>query len=239
MPPTTTLRSKLQASTPSIALAALLASALGLAACGGSSSTTPKTSANAAAVGAATTATAATTPAASGSAATTPGAATHTATTPRGSTTPTPGGTDAPSFTAIRQCLAKKGITLPQSHPLAGAKLPSGVSRSQFYEEMRGCAGSLLPPGGNHFHRFGGLHKHGFRNPYDNPRFHAVLVRFSACLRQQGIDVGEPNTSGKGPLFDTKGINTGSPQFRAATAKCRSTLIGAFRGATHPGTATK
>jgi hypothetical protein len=238
MPPTTTrrTRSQLKAPIPSIALAALVASALGLAACGGSSSTTPKTSANAAALS--TTTAAATAPGNTGSTATTPGAA-HTTTTTGGSTTtPAPSNTDVPSITAIRACLSKKGITLPQSHPLADAKLPKGMSQSQFYEELRGCAGGLLPK--SHIHSFPHtLGGHGFHNPYDNPRFHAVLVRFSACLRQQGINVGEPNTSGKGPLFDTKGINTGSPQFKTATAKCRSTLIGAFRGTAHPGTSTK
>jgi hypothetical protein len=55
-------------------------------------------------------------------------------------------------------------------------------------------------------------------------------VRFAACLRQSGINVGEPNTSGKGPVFDTRGINTGSPQFKAASAKCRAVLLFGLRG---------
>jgi hypothetical protein len=56
-------------------------------------------------------------------------------------------------------------------------------------------------------------------------RFHEALVRFAACLRQNGIDVGEPNTSGKGPLLDTKGLSTGSPRFKTAAAKCRAVLF--------------
>lgn len=230
MSPVMSPRSKLKASR-SITLAALAASVLGLAACGGSSSTTPKTSANAAALG-----TTAGAPATGGSTATTPGAATHTATTPGATTgtTPTPGGQDVPSFNAIRACMAKKGITLPRSHPLAHATLPKGMSRAQLYEDLRDCAGGLQAPNAHGAPGAHGLGRHRF-NPYDNPRFKAVLTRFSACLRQQGINVGEPNTTGKGPLFDTKGINTGSPRFKAATAKCRSVLIGAFRGTAHPG----
>lgn len=55
-------------------------------------------------------------------------------------------------------------------------------------------------------------------------------MRFATCLRQNGVNVGEPNTSGKGPVFDTKGINTGSPQFKAASMKCRSVLLFGLRG---------
>jgi hypothetical protein len=49
------------------------------------------------------------------------------------------------------------------------------------------------------------------------------------CLRQNGVNVPVPNTSGNGPAFNLKGVNTSSPQFRAAALKCRATLIEAFR----------
>jgi hypothetical protein len=72
------------------------------------------------------------------------------------------------------------------------------------------------------------------------PRFHAVLTRFAACLRQNGVNVGEPNSSGKGPIFDIKAINASSTQFKAAEAKCRSTLLSALRAnRPRPGTAGK
>jgi hypothetical protein len=226
-------RRKPKASVPLIPLAAILVAAtLGLAACGGSSgssSNSAKTAANAAAVGRTAPAS---TPSGTSSTGTTP-SGTVTGTTPSGTATgTTPAArSGSPSLTAIRTCLAKKGITLPQSHPLAGAKLPKGMSRAQFYEELRGCAGGIVPPGN---HSLGNSAK-SFHNPFNNPRFHQVLVRFSACLRQNGINVGEPNTSGKGPIFNTKGINTGSPQFKAATAKCRATLLGALRSKARPG----
>jgi hypothetical protein len=43
------------------------------------------------------------------------------------------------------------------------------------------------------------------------------------------VNVPAPNTSGSGPVFDTKGIDTSSAQFKAAEAKCQSDLSGAFR----------
>lgn len=59
--------------------------------------------------------------------------------------------------------------------------------------------------------------------------FRHALTKYAVCLRQNGVNMPAPNTSGKGPIFSTKGINTSSPQFRAATMKCRATLIGAFQ----------
>jgi hypothetical protein len=214
-------------STSLIALTAtLVAASLGLAACGGSTSTTTtKTTANAAATG--------TTTAGTSSTGTTSTATPSTATTPGASTTGAAPAARAARFAAVRTCLSKKGITLPQrgagGFPGSGAQLPSGMSRAQFAEALRSCGAGF---------KSGRLSKghNGFKNPFNNPRFHSVLVRFAACLRQNGVNVGEPNTSGKGPIFDTKGINTGSAKFKAASANCRSTLLGALKSSRpHPG----
>ena len=162
----------------------------------------------------------------------------HSHTTPGASTTgATPAG-PAARFAAVRTCLSKKGITLPQRGAAGfaggaaggGAELPKGMSRAQFAEALRSCGAGFK---GSHFNKGA----NGFKNPFNNARFHSVLMRFAACMRQNGVNVGEPNTSGKGPIFDTKGINTGSAQFKAASANCRSTLLGALKsGKAHPGT---
>jgi hypothetical protein len=196
------------------ALTIALLACLGLAACGGSSSTSTQTTANAAATGTTTTG----------------------ATTPGTSSTPTvpPGRPNPARFTALRACLAKKGVTLPQRTPGAGGflggggpQLPKGVTRAQYAEALKACGANF--PGRGHFSRA----PHAF----NSPRFHEVLARFAACLRQNGVNVGEPNTSGKGPVFDTKGLNTGSTQFKAAEAKCRSTLVAGLRPKASPGAA--
>ncbi len=181
------------------ALTIALLACTGLAACGGSSSTSTQTTANAAATGTTTTGT-------------TPSGTSSTGAAPAGRLNPA-------RFAAMRACLAKKGITLPRRGVggfLSGAEpqLPKGVTRAQYAEALKACGASF--PGG-HFSRV----PHAFTSP----RFHEVLARFAACLRQNGINVGEPNTSGKGPVFNTKGLNTGSTQFKAAEAKCRSTLL--------------
>jgi hypothetical protein len=48
-------------------------------------------------------------------------------------------------------------------------------------------------------------------------------------MRENGVAVPEPNTSGDGPVFNTNGLQTNSAQFRAAEGKCRSTLRASLR----------
>jgi hypothetical protein len=192
----------------------LLLACLGLVACGGSSSNTTSSSANAASTG----------------------AASGTSSTGSSSTTPgTPGSGRGPArFAAMRECLEKNGITLPKRTPGArpgagfvpgagaggGPQLPGGVTRAQYEAALKKCGA-----GSGHFFRDGGAGR------LDNPVFKAAIAKYATCLRQNGINVPAPNTSGNGPVFDTKGIDTNSSQFKAAAAKCRSALIGVFR---HP-----
>ncbi len=222
MPQISSSKRKPTTTATAVVLALILAS-LGLAACGGSSSTsTTQTTANAAATSTATTTT----------------GATSSGTSSSSSPTAPAGRPNAGRFTAMRACLAKKGITLPQRTPGAGGflggaggagggpQLPKGVTRAQFAEALKSCGGGSFT--GGHFKRV----PHAFTSP----AFHQALAHFAACLRQNGVNVGEPNTTGKGPVFDTKGINTGSPQFKAAETKCRSVLFSRPPGAT-PGAA--
>ena len=209
--------------------ATLVAVSLGLAACGGSSSTTTttQTTANAAATG---TTTAGASTSGTTSTGTTSTGTPSSGTTSNGKTTPgspltgTTPAARAARLAAVRTCLSKKGITLPQhgAGGVGGAQLPKGMSRAQFVEALQSCG-----TGFNSGHL--GKRGKGIHNPFNNPRFHAALVRFSACMRQNGIDIGEPNTSGKGRIFNTSGINTGSAQFKTAEVKCRSTLLYALK----------
>jgi hypothetical protein len=192
----------------------LLVTCLGLAACG-SSSKSPSTTAS----------TAASTSTAGGGA-TAPGSA---GTTPAGRGR---AGAFGKRFAAIRECLQKNGVTLPQRTPgqrrpggaggflgggASGAPpLPKGVTRAQYEAALKKC-------GGGNFAGAGGAR-------LKSPVYKAALAKFASCMTENGVKVPAPNTSGKGPIFDTKGINTASAQFRAAESKCSSALRGAFRG---------
>jgi hypothetical protein len=144
-------------------------------------------------------------------------------------------GPNAGRFAAIRECLQKNGITIPQRTPgqrrppggaggflgggggaAGGPSLPKGVTRAQYEAALKKCGG------GNFAGRGGGAR-------FSSPVFKTALAKFATCLRQNGVNVPAPNTSGTGPVFNTKGINTSSAQFRAAERKCQSTLAGAFR----------
>lgn len=135
-----------------------------------------------------------------------------------------PGGSGtggAGRFSALRECLKKEGITLP-TRP-KGTKggggffgggqraLPSGVSASKFQAAMKKCGGGNFP-------------RLGARARLNSAGFKQSLEKFAACMRQNGVDVPAPNTSGNGPIFNTKGLDTGSAKFRAAQQKCSSLL---------------
>jgi len=184
--------------------------ALALSACGGSSSggSSTATQANAAAPG-------------------------TTASTATGTTTHAPGGSTTPSGGvgrsrgsrggALRECMQRNGIKLPTQRGglrglfLGGATLPPGVTRSQLQAAIRQCVGN----------RFGGRFAGGPRVA-QNPAFRQALGSFAACLRQSGVSVPSPNTSGKGPVFSTKGLDTNTPKFKAAVTRCRPALTAAF-----------
>jgi hypothetical protein len=194
-----------------VTLAASTIAALGLAACGssGSPSTGSKTNA------------AATAPTSDSTSGTNTGSGNSEF---RNGTTG-PGGA-RPRFTAVRECLRRAGVKLPTQPGaarglfLGGAELPKGVSRAQLQAAMRKCL-----PGGF----FAGRAGQGRFLRSRSPRFQAALGAFAACLRKNGVAVPAPNTSGNGPVFSTKGIDTASPQFKAATTKCRPALTAAFR----------
>jgi hypothetical protein len=138
-------------------------------------------------------------------------------------------------FTALRECLKKNGITLPQRVPgkpgqgrppgggavpfggsgrtggFAGGALPKGVTRAQFEAAMKKCGGGTR---GNF----------RARSRLGSGSFKKELTAFATCMRRGGIDVPTPNTSGKGPIFSTKGLDVKSAKFRAAQQKCASLL---------------
>lgn len=194
-----------KSSRPATAAVVLVLVSLVLAACGGSSGTSTTTATSASS--------------------TAPGSSTPATTKGR-----FPGGA---RFAALRECLKKNGISLPARTPGkrpgpgaggllggdTGPVLPKGVNRTQYEAILKKC-GSGFAAG-----RFG-----AGRDRFNSPEAKKALVKFAACMRENGVKIGEPNTSGKGAIFDTKGIDTTSPQFAAAERKCQSYLHTAFGG---------
>ena len=150
--------------------------------------------------------------------------------TPTTTTSTTTGAAKAPAagrFTALRECLQKNGITLPKRAPGrkrtpgaggflgggTGGQLPKGMTRTQYQAILKKCGGGFAAARTN------------------SPAFKQSLAKFAACMRENGVKLPEPNTSGKGPVFNTAGISTTSTKFKSAEAKCSASLRGSFRGA--------
>jgi hypothetical protein len=148
------------------------------------------------------------------------------------STSTTKSASRSDRFASVRACLEKEGIKLP-ARPNGqsgggglpgvgpgGFKLPEGVSQSKFREALKKCGGGF--PG-------------GARRGFNSATAKTALTQFAACMRENGINLPAPNTSGNGPVFNTKGINTSSEAFKKARQKCQSKLKGAFGAGRPPG----
>jgi hypothetical protein len=126
----------------------------------------------------------------------------------------------------MRECLKKNGVELPQPKAgerggfLRGGTLPKGTTRAKLQSALSKCGGG----------RAAGAPRFGTR---DRAGLQKAFAKFATCMRSNGVNVPTPNTSGKGPIFSTKGLNTQSSQFKSATKKCRPVLSSAFprRGA--------
>jgi hypothetical protein len=128
-------------------------------------------------------------------------------------------------FKAVRECLQKNGVTLPKRTPGQGAgggaggplggpggTPPPGVSKSTYEAAVKKCG---APGGGS-----------GGAGGSNSPAFKQGVAKFASCMRENGVNLPTPNTSGTGPVFNTKGLNTTSATFKAAQAKCASLLRG-------------
>ncbi len=136
----------------------------------------------------------------------------------------------AARFAAIRVCLSRNGVTLPprpkpgqrrspgSTGAIPGLHLPKGMTPAQYQAIVKKCGFRVSPKG------FGG--RGGFLTSAAGKR---ALAQFVACMRENGVSVPAPNTSGSGPVFSSKGLDTSSPKFQAAETKCRGHLRGAFR----------
>jgi hypothetical protein len=153
----------------------------------------------------------------------TPATTSASATTAPSTTGKAPGAVGG-RFAALRECLQKNGITLPKftpgQRPSPGTRrsfLPKGVTKAQYEAAIKKCGGPGFFAGG--------------KNRFNTPAFKQALAKFAACMHENGVDVPKANTSGTGPVFSSKGLDTSSLKFKDAEAKCRPDLSGALRGA--------
>lgn len=140
-------------------------------------------------------------------------------------------GSPSGRFASLRECLKKQGVDLPAPSGKPGAvgppsggaggfKPPSGTSGAKFQEAIKKCGGRGFPA--------------GRRGRFNSVSAKAALTKYASCMRENGVDLPAPDTSGKGPVFNTKGLNTTSQAFKSAQKACQSDLKGAFGAGAPP-----
>ena len=140
-------------------------------------------------------------------------------------------------FAQLRACLQKDGINLPPRTPGArrppgggffggggtgGPPLPAGVTRAQYRAALKKCGGGT---------RFG-------QRRAITPAFRQAVTAYAACMRQNGINLPAPNTSGNGPVSapaqSTATPRSSPPPTRSARASCAAPSPVAGRGPQAP-----
>jgi hypothetical protein len=153
----------------------------------------------------------------------------------------TTGAKGAARFTALRECLKKEGIELPARKtgqtpkpgggtpgagggffgggtPGGGLKLPKGVTKAQYEAAIKKCGG-------------GSFRRGNFAGRFSSASYKKALTSFVKCMSSNGVKLPTPNTSGKGPVFDTNKVDVKTAQFKTAESKCSSLLRFARPGA--------
>jgi hypothetical protein len=157
------------------------------------------------------------------------------ATTSTATTSTAPGQQAGGRFAALPECLRKNGVPLPQPRPGAqpgtsglfsggsAVRLPPGVTPARYQAALKKCGAAKIA------NRLGRARARVPRGELlKNPASKQALTSFVACMGDHGVKLPAPNTSGRGSVFNTKGVNTKSSQFTAALSMCRSGLARAF-----------
>ncbi|MGH2832466.1 MAG: hypothetical protein ACRDK2_06785 [Solirubrobacteraceae bacterium] len=123
------------------------------------------------------------------------------------------------NFSKYLACLRQNGVSVPSSD-MSGTPSLKGIdtASSQYREAATKCRKTLF---GN---RAASTSKTS--TAVASARLHSLLVRYIACLRQNGVNVPSSDTNGVGSL---KGVNTTTPQFKAARTKCESVILSALK----------
>jgi hypothetical protein len=67
-----------------------------------------------------------------------------------------------------------------------------------------------------------GTRKAGHSNNAVSPAIQHAAAKLVSCMREHGQKMRSPNTSGKGPILDTSGLDKAGAKFKAAFADCSS-----------------
>ncbi|MBS1890662.1 MAG: hypothetical protein JST59_05180 [Actinobacteria bacterium] len=143
-----------------------------------------------------------------------------------------------------RSCLKEKGVELPEMG--AGGEPPQGGENGEMPNPPEGGEGTPpaagMAPGGEGGEKMqkafeecgvetpefkGGPGGEGGPN-VNSAAFKKQVREYVACVKENGYELGEPNFSGEGPIFEK--TESESTAFKEASAKCEGLLGGPSRG---------
>lgn len=121
-------------------------------------------------------------------------------------------------------CLKEQGVELPSvpqggeggpPEGFEGREPPSGgAGGAEMQEAFKKC-GVEIPAGGPGQSGGGGVNSSAMKKS---------VTEYTACVRENGYDLPEPNLSGKGPIFDSSEVNQNDPKFKKANEQCQELL---------------
>jgi hypothetical protein len=120
-------------------------------------------------------------------------------------------------ITALDGCLHKHGIKLGHA---ANGRLPKGLTAARYRAALRVC----LPASR-------GRSSRAAPSALANPAYRAALEAFVACMRRNGVHLGPPNETGKGPILSSKGVDVNGAAFRRADQTCSPIITAATAAA--------
>jgi hypothetical protein len=141
-----------------------------------------------------------------------------------------------------KACLKEKGVELPEFKGGEGG--PPGGTAGEMPEPGEKPEGGEMPEGGPPAGGFGGegsaemkkaFEECGVETPEfkggaggkpntNSAAFKKQVNEYVACVRENGYELGEPNFSGEGPVFEKS--ESESAEFKKASAQCQELLGG-------------
>lgn len=126
----------------------------------------------------------------------------------------------------LQQCLRDNGVNLPAPGQTGEGGGFRNLDRQKLQKAMQGPCKKLRTAA------FGTI------TPQQRQAFQDAFVKFSACMRQNGVNVPTPNfnagpgggAGGGGAGTQTRRINRNDPKTQAALKKCQSSLPNGGRG---------
>ncbi|MDO8211799.1 hypothetical protein [Conexibacter sp. CPCC 206217] len=139
-----------------------------------------------------------------------------------GATATTPSAAGGRDRAALAACMREQGVELPTppaGAPRDGPRIMGGFGRDLSDAERSRLQAALEKCGG----RFMRAGPGGAGGRAGAPSA-AALQRFVACVRRNGYDLPDPNTSGDGPAFDDSTVDRDDPAFIRASRACQQLL---------------